>query len=333
MKEKDHETFVGVAFTVPMLQRLFDKMMTLQSILSEDGGSSLTHMDILSKLEPVLAHRYKKGFHAIPPSKGANVFQRFMAVDGSTYLQGKKSLHHVHDVFTTSTSFELFLTSLDIPTKTEMLDVIRNGKHLGPDGALEEMSRIINTSDQQLIDMSTNDFKNLTHKERGNLLKNLDFNTMKITTQKAWMKVLLDTKDHRYLFFRNCQLLKTKSFDSKHNKSLDVRNLTILEIINCDNVDDQVGSFVGTTRFGTAIFQDGEGLSKWKSFQHINGESLHFDYPQLIGYYQLFQFVCRQYGGAFSAPFQGSSLFTTQNHLSCFGQTPFIVFESFAFVE
>jgi hypothetical protein len=58
---------------------------------------------------------------------------------------------------------------------------------------------------------------------------------------------------------------------------LDVRNLTRLEIINCDNVDDQVGSLLVQHALGLRYFKM-EGLSKWKSLQYINGESLHFDH-------------------------------------------------------
>ncbi|MBW8310153.1 MAG: hypothetical protein K0M45_11075, partial [Candidatus Paracaedibacteraceae bacterium] len=119
LTQKDKESFIGVAFTPLMLSRLYEKFVRLQHALSKkDPG--LTHLEVLKEVEPLLHHRYSRGFEREwPDSKGNRIWQRFITIDGPYYGKDKNGIP------LSSHSMASFFTSLKIPLKQDLIDSVR----------------------------------------------------------------------------------------------------------------------------------------------------------------------------------------------------------------
>ncbi|MBW8309320.1 MAG: hypothetical protein K0M45_06760, partial [Candidatus Paracaedibacteraceae bacterium] len=119
LRQKDKESFIGVAFTSLMLSRLYEKFVRLQHALSKkDQG--LTHLDLLKEVEPLLYSRYNRGFEKTwPLDKGNRVWQRFITIDGPYYGKDKNGIP------LSSHSMASFFTSLKIPLKQDLIDSVR----------------------------------------------------------------------------------------------------------------------------------------------------------------------------------------------------------------
>jgi len=124
---EEHGCFLGIPFQKGIVSQIYDKWIRLQDCLA--GNHFLTPMELLSKLEPRLANRYREAFEEL---KNKTVWDRFKQVDGAFYS-------HKGDHWTTLTQSGSILTSQNIPMKESVLEAIRKGSSLGPTQAKEEL--------------------------------------------------------------------------------------------------------------------------------------------------------------------------------------------------
>jgi Leucine-rich repeat (LRR) protein len=130
---KNHESFVGVPFQAGAIKHLYEKFVTLRDLVTDNP--TLTHMDLLNKLEPRLAKRYEEALN-----KDISVKERFKEVDRPFYeVKTDKQKGESH---TTVTQSGNILQSMGIPLKEEIFNSIRLGKENAPDQALQELEVI-----------------------------------------------------------------------------------------------------------------------------------------------------------------------------------------------
>jgi hypothetical protein len=130
---KNHESFIGVPFQTGAIKHLYEKFVTLRDLVTENP--TLTHMDLLNKLEPRLAKRYQEALN-----KNISVKERFKQVDRPFYeVKTDKQQGESH---TTVTQSGNILQSMGIPLKEEIFNSIRLGKENAPDQALQELEAI-----------------------------------------------------------------------------------------------------------------------------------------------------------------------------------------------
>src|SRR5262249_5840607 len=152
-----------------------------------------------------------------------------------------------------------YLTSLDIPVKEEVLDLIYKGRTIGPDVALEEITAIIHNANKELFGR-IEEFRGLTHSQKVRCLANLHFESMAATEQSLWLSAVA-AEAMQGLYIRKCDALTDSFFgvpssvlelsDNVEERSvLDVRNLRRVDLSGCGNLSHMTVELLGKEAVG-----------------------------------------------------------------------------------
>ncbi|MEN8236243.1 MAG: hypothetical protein ABFQ95_01645 [Pseudomonadota bacterium] len=227
---ENQECFLGVPFQTGAISHLYNKMTQLRDILTQDP--SITHIDVLSKLEPRLAKRYRLALL----NKSASPLDRFKQVDVPFYQQQQDGS------FTTQTKSGDILKSMDIPLQESVFESMRTGKGYGPSEALKELETIKEQTDQKSLEgllaqirggQKLNIFKTLTvESTRAEFLKALNFKKLNPSAQEAVLGYL-QGKELREAHFKNCSVLT-----DSHLQSLQSNHLRHLNLKGCNRISN-----------------------------------------------------------------------------------------------
>jgi Ran GTPase-activating protein (RanGAP) involved in mRNA processing and transport len=120
---------------------------------------------------------------------------------------------------------------------------------------LLEQDQAIEDKGGSLIDVSPEVFETLTYNQRANQLKQLDFKSLSIPQQHAWLEVIMAQEDHLNLILRGCEVITNQHFlintpqkstflgcilGNSLNPELhpSLRNLRSVDLTNCQNITD-----------------------------------------------------------------------------------------------
>ena len=212
-------TFIGIPFQKGMIYRLYSKWERLQEGLKSDTG--LTPWDLLNKLEPRLARRYRDVASGNKP-----LWERFKKVDGPFYHRSGKTL----------TASGNILTSQNIPLKEEVLDSIRKGNALGASQAKEELNTIT-----QQFENKKNVFQEMkTSFQREDYLKNLKERSNKtlssIEKREILNQIIPHAHEFRTFFLQNFDVLD----DTYLIQHFLLKQLVELNLKGCVNVTHNI---------------------------------------------------------------------------------------------
>ncbi|MEN8237118.1 MAG: ankyrin repeat domain-containing protein [Pseudomonadota bacterium] len=221
------ECFIGVPFQPGAIAHLYEKFMQLKDILFHN--ENCTHLELLSKLEPRLAKRYKPAL-----AQDILVIERFKQVDVPFYQPNK------HGSYTTLTTSAQVLQSMHIPLKQDTFTLMREGQGYGPVQALKELQQIeeeLSKKNLQQLALQTGNFdilKDLTlESSRAKFLQNLDFNEVTPSQQEAILTIL-QGKKLRELTLKNCLSLR----DRHLIRQLRVEYLRKLDLRGCTRISN-----------------------------------------------------------------------------------------------
>lgn len=217
---KENECFIGVPFQEGAIAHLYEKLVQLKDLLSQN--STISHIELLSKLEPRLARRYKEASDQKIPA-----LERFKKVDAPFYQSGKQG------GYTTVTDSGMILGSMNIPFQENVFEKMED-REFGPAQALSELGRIRAEVQSKAVDRVSAKLKELQpqsfllNSNWSGLLKSLDFSKLTPSEQLAVLKII-QTKDLQELSFVNCEVLTDsilKKMKVEHVKSIDLRGCT-----------------------------------------------------------------------------------------------------------
>ena len=185
-------------------------------------NDALTHLELLSKLEPRLAKRYKAGFE-----EELSVLERFKKVDAPFYQANSKGGH------TTVTESGMILQSMNIPLQESMFEKIERREY-GPIQSLEELGLIRE-------ELKTKTFDKVLEKLKKNqpggccllgnwsgLLANVDFSKLTPSEQVAVLKNL-QNKRLTELSLVNCEALTDgllEKINVERVRKIDLKKIT-----------------------------------------------------------------------------------------------------------
>ncbi|MBW8308785.1 MAG: hypothetical protein K0M45_03975, partial [Candidatus Paracaedibacteraceae bacterium] len=257
---KSKECFIGIPFQKEMISHLYSKWERLQNYLARDNVE-LTPMQLLSKLEPRLANRYREAFERFP--QAWQTLDRFVWVDGPFYRQKGNS-------WSTLTPSSSILTSQNIPLQESILDSIRQGKSLGPMQALQELNSLIEQKGQAALSL-----ENLkSNYAREQFLKDFDFAPQPLSKQRQLLNQLTSHgAGLNHLSLKNCLAIT----DSILQKSLLQGQIVHLDLRGCANI---------THGFLSQLAQTNPGLEEL-NLSGVTGlrwvaEATLFDYSPLV---------------------------------------------------
>ena len=188
-----HESYIGFPLQKGAVAHIRDKLEILQELLA--ANPRITHIQLLSKLEPRLAQRYYGALH-----ERLSVLERFKRVDLPFYGQGSDGS------YTTVTRTGQILQSMNIPLKMQ-------AKGFSADDALLELEQA--SSEARLKDYTQAMSQLRTGwqpKSWALFLRAVDFKTIPPDEQ---MKILALLKDQgvRELILYNCGALSDKGLE------------------------------------------------------------------------------------------------------------------------
>ena len=138
---KEHECFIGIPFAKNMMSRFYGKFMRLQHVLEKNkDNSGFTALDLLRKLEPVLAQRYEPVLNS-----AMTVSQRFLQVDGPFFERSASNN------LVSTASVSSILKSQTVPLGETALDAVKNRSEIGPALGLFELQTIQEQSTLNLL--------------------------------------------------------------------------------------------------------------------------------------------------------------------------------------
>lgn len=234
---KDQGTYIGIPLTESVLDRLHTKLLVLKSLVQRPGD--VTHLDVLSEIEPHLAGHIYRPLLWAPLS----VKERFERSDGRTFSTTRLS-HHL-----------------------EAMDVI----HMEP-FRLEEAFTNLDEALQVISDMQRNqtrvqertreDFAKMTPSFQRVFLSQLDLSGMSLKEKESWARLIgKHTSEWTTLLFH------PKLFMSDSLLTLfSMRNVNEMEISENEQLTDQ--AFV-------SISEQCRGLKVLKAVNLPNVRNLH----------------------------------------------------------
>jgi len=247
-KDKDENSFIGLVFADDAIVRLYEKFINLQDCLQKHP--TMSHIDLLGKLEPLLVKRYRTAL-SIPQS---SVLSRFEATDAPFYGKGKNGS------FTTLNSIQDMMLSLDIPLNMDVFENIKSEEDL--ERAKEELKKVkrshgVIAACQQLEKVyqeiydpkmealikqskSLSDLTRLSlNKNKMRFLKNLDFKTEPTTYQQDILDFVERNTHLPKIQLKNIALLDNKWLLPKLEAYL-FGYLTHLSLIGCTNITQDI---------------------------------------------------------------------------------------------
>lgn len=272
---KKMDCFIGIPFKEGQIAHLYEKCIQLKDLVSQNA--TLSHIELLAKLEPRLAKRYKEAL-----AEDSTPLERFKKVDAPFYQPNSQGGH------TTVTDSGMILQSMNIPLHETLFEQIQR-KAYGPIQALEELARIrvemqaqtLSNVKAKLITLRADNL--LLNSSWSGLLKSLDFSQLTLSEQSALLKII-QKKTLQELSLVNCEsltddLLKKCKLD--HLKSIDLRgctkitdsaieylakHATELEVLNLANLTNikEVGSKNKPIKFANLKNLNLAGCSKLK---------------------------------------------------------------------
>ncbi|MBW8308178.1 MAG: hypothetical protein K0M45_00805 [Candidatus Paracaedibacteraceae bacterium] len=230
---KTKECFIGIPFQKEMMSHLYSKWERLQDYLAQDN-SGLTPMQLLNKLEPRLANRYREAFERFP--QAGQTLDRFVWVDGPFYRQKGNS-------WSTLTPSGSILTSQNIPLQESILESIRQGKSLGPLQALQELNSLIEQKGQS--GLSLEHLKSNYAREQ--FLKDFDFAPLPLSKQRQLLNQLIPYgKMLHQLSLKSCAALT----DNILQKSFLQGQIVHLDLRGCPHITQGFLSHLAQTNPG-----------------------------------------------------------------------------------
>lgn len=171
---------VGVAFSENMLKMLYERLQLLQEALQRGQASSsnkpLTHLQVLARLDPVLAAGYRGAFAQYP-----DIADRVSWYEETLVPKIRDRIHWGQQ----------YLQDLLGISDIEMLiNNLRQGGSYSPDAALLNLSSLITpqttTNPESLLTLPTRQAREIAVKVQ-------DFKEMNAITQQAWVNALQAT--------------------------------------------------------------------------------------------------------------------------------------------
>ncbi|MBW8310331.1 MAG: hypothetical protein K0M45_11985, partial [Candidatus Paracaedibacteraceae bacterium] len=231
---KSKECFIGLPFQKDMISHLYSKWERLQDYLAQDIPT-LTPMQLLSKLEPRLANRYREAFERFPQAN--QTLDRFVWVDGPFYRQKGNSS------WSTLTPSGSILTSQNIPLQESILDSIRQDKSLGPLQALQELNSLIKQKGQS--GLSLEHLKSDYAREQ--FLKDFDFAPHPLSKQRQLLNQLIPYgAGLNHLSLKNCLALTDTILQTNFLQG----QLVHLDLRGCSNITHGFLSHLAQTNPG-----------------------------------------------------------------------------------
>ncbi|MBW8308218.1 MAG: hypothetical protein K0M45_01015 [Candidatus Paracaedibacteraceae bacterium] len=275
LAEKD--CIVCLPFKEQMMTQLYDKLVRLQRLFSAKSlgrssretqprnnvlnprrprafptsmsPTSISHMEVLRRLEPLLANRYKPAFDL---NKPIALKDRFRTIHGTEYrIDDRQKL-------VSTTSSRLLLDSLDIPVQDSLILSNRRLGMLKVSKAQEELKAIQAYRDAQLLgsDQSLETFSRLSSENaRATFLSRFDCAVLDTAQQQALLRSIKDS-DPRSLTFKNCEALTLDIFKAFEKGNLGKLNLSGLKNIDKNWMEElsKAPSLRGLSiRYGTGL--------------------------------------------------------------------------------
>ncbi|WP_051908367.1 hypothetical protein [Candidatus Odyssella acanthamoebae] len=275
LAEKD--CIVCLPFKEQMMTQLYDKLVRLQRLFSAKSlgrssretqprnnvlnprrprafptsmsPTSISHMEVLRRLEPLLANRYKPAFDL---NKPIALKDRFRTIHGTEYrIDDRQGL-------VSTTSSRLLLDSLDIPVQDSLILSNRRLGMLKVSKAQEELKAIQAYRDAQLLgsDQSLETFSKLSSENaRATFLSRFDCAVLDTAQQQALLRHVKDS-DPRSLTFKNCEALTLDIFKAFEKGNLGKLNLSGIKNIDKNWMEElsKASSLRGLSiRYGTGL--------------------------------------------------------------------------------
>ncbi|MBW8308661.1 MAG: hypothetical protein K0M45_03310, partial [Candidatus Paracaedibacteraceae bacterium] len=213
------ECFLGVAFQKGTVSHLYSKWERLQDYLAQNN-IKLTPLELLSKLEPRLANRYREAFY-----QKSTVWDRFVWVDGPFYQKKGNS-------WSTLTPSGSILASQNIALQESIMESILKGKNLGPIQALRELQILIEQKGKSSLSLA----HLASNYAREQFLKDFDFQNLLLSEQR---QLLIQLQPYgnglQQLSLKNCQALT----NSILQKSFIHGQLVYLDLRGCPNITQE----------------------------------------------------------------------------------------------
>ena len=227
--DKMYPCFIGIPFKTQMIAKLYNRCLSLQQFLTDQGDRLPTHFEIIQAVEPYLAQRYAP---ALALHKTKPLLERFKALDGKYFTDQEGYLQ-------SSTTINILLTSLglkidSLADRKKLIDEVRTGHHLGPARALDELrlERIVMANQ----DRDLRAYQSLkTPAMRAQFLRQLK--SIAVTMEASW----LETINHQDAV---CDQLDLHAFTTLQNhhvlKRPNLSSLTHLWIAGCRQITDNL---------------------------------------------------------------------------------------------
>jgi Ran GTPase-activating protein (RanGAP) involved in mRNA processing and transport len=228
---KKHDCFMGIPFKENTVPYLYQKMLRMQRALEEN--EQITHLELLTKLEPQLGKRYQQVLEKAIPVKA-----RFEEVDGVFYSKAIAG-HHL-----TKVNSRQILKSMEIPDKKTIMQDLREGKAYGPQISLKQLNEAIEQQAQGMFIKETIERQGLVQalsqlrlpeiQER--VFEQLDFKQVTIQRQQGILK-WLQTSGILSLF-RHLSLKYCDSLNNTVLKQMDLLSLTRIDLRGNTQLDE-----------------------------------------------------------------------------------------------
>ncbi len=254
---KDQGTYIGIPLTESVLDRLHTKLLVLQSLAQRSGD--VTHLDVLSELEPHLASHIYRPLLCAPLS----VKERFERSDGRTFSTTRLS-HHLEAMDATHMEpfrLEEAFTNLDEALKT-ISDMQRNQVRI------QERTR--------------EGFAKMTPSFQRAFVSQLDLEGMPLREKETWFRHI-----GKYTDEWTTLLLHPKLYINDSLLGLfSMRNVSEMEISGCEQLTDQAFVTISEQCRGLKVLK-AANLSNVKNLRRFersffggNKES-HLSFPSL----------------------------------------------------
>lgn len=173
----DKKTYYGIPFVQNMLGNLYSRMKTIHKVFNNlDAAVTLTPAQLLEDVDHLLAKKYM-------PQKNESVQTRFKRIESTA-----------NDI-KSSTAFEAFKRSIEIPHIQDLSKAIQLNKEMGPNKGLTEMLRKAKDLAWKDIEPDAKAFKTiLTSEDRGEFLRQkVKFNVLDTPATALWIETITKT--------------------------------------------------------------------------------------------------------------------------------------------
>jgi TPR repeat protein len=245
--------FVGIPFRQEVISNLYRKIVKMQSILDEHKDNpNFTHLDLLLKLDKPLGDRYRAGF----TQQYKTPWDRFVAIDGEDYEMKNNS-------FVSTRRTKELLPSYDITTKADMKALIKGGKTLDPDKALQHLKEVIESEQKALVQLIVDgekvDLSSLSDEKTSDVLQKSNFSTISVPVEQSILKQIKN-RPLKNLSMPHAEMV-TDVYLTKQN----VTNLTHVNLSNCQNISQNAVAILAQAPQLTIL-----NLSGIRSFNNIH---------------------------------------------------------------